>query len=84
VRDVDDWPAVEQELGRLGPVEANDERIVLWLGSARFAVTRAGEVEATMPLHEFTAETVSRLRVDPDGGRVSVSADGVEYEFRAP
>jgi hypothetical protein len=82
--DLDDPGAVERELGRLGEVTADGEAVVLRAGSARFAVTRAGRVEAGMPLHAFAAEEVTRLRVDPDAGRVVVTGEGVEYEFRVP
>jgi hypothetical protein len=56
---------------------------VLRAGSARFAVTRDGRVEAGMPLHSFSGDAET-LRFDHDEGVIGVSAGGVEYEFRVP
>ena len=82
---IDDWDAVERGLrGFAGTVEADDDRLTLRTGSARFAVWRDGTVEAGMPLHDFAAERVERLRFDHDRSRIGLSSDGVDYEFRVP
>lgn len=83
-----DWEAVEAHLRRFadgGRVVADEERIALSVGSARFAVTREGHVETGMPLHEFTKDEVESLRFDHGSGVVQVhGADGLAYEFRHP
>jgi hypothetical protein len=79
-----EWAAVERGLrGFDGEVEADEDRLVLRAGSARFAVTRDGRVEAGMPLHSFSGDAET-LRFDHDEGVIGVSAGGVEYEFRVP
>jgi len=81
---VDDWSAVERGLrGFDGEVEADEDRLVLRAGSARFAVTHDGRVEAVMPLHSFSGDA-EMLRFDHEEGVIGVSAGGVDYEFRAP
>jgi hypothetical protein len=81
---VDDWAAVERGLrGFDGTVDADDDRLTLRKGSARFAVTRDGRVEAGMPLHAFAGEAET-LRFDHEEGTIGVSAAGVDYEFRVP
>ena len=81
---VDDWDAVERGLrGFDGEVEADDDRLILRRGSARFAVSRDGTVETGMPLHSFSGEAET-LRFDHEEGTIGVSAAGVDYEFRVP
>jgi hypothetical protein len=82
---VGDWAAVERGLrGFDAAVEADDDRLTLRAGSARFAVWRDGAVEAGMPLHGFEAERVEALGFDHERGRIRLSAGGVDYEFRVP
>jgi len=82
---VSDWAAVERGLrGFDGEVEAAGDRLTLQAGSARFSAWRDGTVEAGMPLHAFEAEEVERLALDHDRGRIRLSTDDVDYEFRLP
>ena len=37
-----------------------------------------------MPLHAFGAEEVECLAFDHERGRIRLSTDGVDYEFRLP
>jgi hypothetical protein len=81
---VSEWAAVERGLrGFDGEVETDGDRLVLRSGSARFAVTRDGRVEAGMPLHSFSG-AAEALQFDHDEGVIGVSAGGVDYEFRVP
>lgn len=82
-----DWDRIESHLRRLaGTVTASDDRLELRSGSARFAVTRAGHVDAGMPLHDLTTAEVTALAFDHDRGAIRLVTDGgaVEYEFRVP
>ncbi|MFC5365723.1 hypothetical protein [Salinirubrum litoreum] len=82
-----DWRRVESALRDLdGTVTATDDRIELRSGSARFAVTRDGRVEAGMPLHDLTTGRVTALAVDHDRGAIRLVTDDGEmaYEFRLP
>jgi hypothetical protein len=81
---VSEWGAVERGLrGFDGVVKADEDRLVLRTGSAQFAVTRDGRVEAGMPLHSFSG-TAESLRFDHDEGTIGVSVGDVDYEFRVP
>lgn len=82
-----DWDRLEAELRELhGTVTASDDRIELKSGSARFAVTRDGRVEAGMPLHDLTTGSVTALAVDDERGAIRLVTDDEEtaYEFRIP
>jgi hypothetical protein len=82
-----DWGQVESALRGLdGTVTASDERIELQSGSARFAVTRDGHVDAGMPLHDLTTGGVTALVVDHDRDAIRLVTDDGEtaYEFRVP
>lgn len=84
---VADWDALTEQFRRFdAEVEISDGRIALRSGSARFAVTRDGAVEAGMPLHELSTAGVEALAFDHGRGRIRVeSADGdLAYEFRQP
>jgi hypothetical protein len=82
-----DWGRVESALRGLdGTVTTSDDRLELRSGSARFAVSRDGQVEAGMPLHDLTTGGVTALVVDHDRDAIRlVTADGeTAYEFRIP
>jgi hypothetical protein len=85
---VSDWATLEDHLRRFagrGSVEASDGRIAVSVGSARFAVPRAGSVETGMSLHSFEQEGVEALYFDHEAGHVQVrGGDGLVYEFRRP
>jgi hypothetical protein len=82
-----DWNRIAAELRTLdGTVTETGDRIELRAGSATFAVTRDGRVEAGMPLHDLNTGSVTGLAVDHGRGAIRlVTDDGdVEYEFRVP
>ena len=83
---IDDWDAVEEHLRRFagtGRVDAGGVRVRVQFGTARFSVSRDGEVSTGMPLHDFEG-TVDELLVDHDGGAILVRSDDFDYEFRRP
>ena len=82
-----DWGQVESALRGLdGTVTASDDRLELRSGSARFAVTRDGKVDAGMPLHDLQTDDVVALTFDHERPaiRLETAEDGVRYEFRVP
>jgi hypothetical protein len=82
-----DWHRIESALRDLhGTVTASDDRIELQSGSARFAVTRDGRVEAGMPLHDLTTGSVTALEFDHERSAIRLVTDDEEtaYEFRIP
>jgi hypothetical protein len=60
------------------------ERIICQFGRATFAVSRAGDVEAGMPLHGFTASGVEAVGVDAASGELLVETAESRYVFRRP
>jgi hypothetical protein len=81
-----EWERLHDALDRFcnGRVQADAQRIACRMGSATFAVTRDGTVEAGMPLHQFDGEHVDALGFDPDGRSILVTGPDVRYVFRHP
>ena len=85
---IGDWAEIESHMRRIAggdSLAATDAEIVLRAGSARFRVTRDGEIDAGMPLHSFETGTAAALYFDHDRDRIRVyGPEGLAYEFRKP
>ncbi|MFB6296709.1 MAG: hypothetical protein ABEH66_07735 [Halobacteriales archaeon] len=85
---IEDWGAIESHMRRIagrGSIETSDVEIAVRSGSARFAVTRDGEVDAGMPLHAFETGDIDALYFDHGRDRIRVyGSEGLAYEFRKP
>jgi hypothetical protein len=81
-----EWARLQEALGRFcaGGVEVDGGRLTCRCGSATFTVSRAGDVEAGMPLHGFATSGVEAVGVDATGGRLLVEAGETQYVFRHP
>lgn len=81
-----EWARLRDALERFcaGGVEADDGRLTCRCGSATFTVSRAGDVEAGMPLHGFGTSGVETVGVDTAGERLLVETDETRYVFRHP
>jgi hypothetical protein len=64
--------------------DADGDRLTCRAGGASFVVTRAGDVEAGMPLHGFAASGVDAVGIDADRAELLVEAGDVRYVFRHP
>jgi len=85
---IDDWAGIESHMRRIagrGSIETSDAEIAVQSGSARFAVTRDGGIDAGMPLHAFEKGDIEALYFDHGRDRIRVyGSGGLAYEFRKP
>jgi hypothetical protein len=65
-------------------VEEEGDRLTCRQGVATFSVSRAGEIEAGMPLHGFETAGVEALGIDVEKGELLVETDETRYVFRHP
>ena len=65
-------------------VSLDGDRLTCRCGVATFTVDRDGDVEAGMPLHGFSSDSVESIGVDADGGELLVETSETRYVFRRP
>lgn len=86
---VADFERVTDHLARWGTVDRDDpsgdrERVTARAGAATFTVTRDGDVDAGMPLHELSRGEVTELGFDHDAEEILVRGPDFRYVFRKP
>lgn len=85
---VADFERVAAHLARWGTVDSDDgddpDHVTARAGAATFTVTRDGDVDAGMPLHELSRGDVTELGFDHDAEEILVRGDDFRYVFRKP
>ena len=83
---VTDWERLVEELRRFDAPEriVETDRVRLSFDRAHLTVTRDGQFDAGMPLHEVSGETADTVTVDHTAGTVTLTGDSFEYTFRRP
>lgn len=83
---ITNWERLVEELERFDAPEQTVEtdRVRLSFGRAHLSVTRDGQFDAGMPLHEVSGETADSLVIDHTAGTVTLTGDSFEYTFRRP
>ena len=83
---IDDWERVVATLKRFDPPEltVEDGTVRLSFDRAHLRLSRDGQFDAGMPLHDIDGEQADTVVVDHETGTLSLVGDTVEYTFCRP